>query len=281
MVEMMELMAILKRNDPNTLIIGDEICRGTEEKSANIIVCYMLETLAKSNSSFITATHLHKLATLKSVKNIDRVKAKHLKITYDQTNETLIYDRHLSDGQGDSFYGLQVAKFLMKDKQFNERTAEISLEYENVVKDKQSKYNPDVYLNCCEICKSKEKLESHHIVWQKDFDSDNINKKKFSLQKNDASNLVILCQTCHDKVDRDEIKINGWLETSNGRKFDYEINNSIIVKKTKYTNELKEYIRNLKSIVNGDHKMAIIKIKEEFNTKVSSKSILNIWNYLD
>jgi len=38
MVEMMELMAILKRNDCNTLVLGDEICRGTEEKSANIIV---------------------------------------------------------------------------------------------------------------------------------------------------------------------------------------------------------------------------------------------------
>ena len=103
------------------------------------------------------------------MKNIDRVKAKHLKITYDQINETLIYDRHLSDGQGDSFYGLQVAKFLMKDKHFNERTAEISLEYENIVKDKPSKYNTDVYLHCCEICKSKEKLECflqnqvHHL----------------------------------------------------------------------------------------------------------------------
>ena len=278
MVEMMELLTILKRNDSNTLIIGDEICRGTEEKSANVIVCYMLETLSKSNSSFITATHLHKLATLKSVKNIDRVKAKHLKITYDQINETLIYDRHLSDGQGDSFYGLQVAKFLMKDKHFNERTAEISLEYENIIKDKPSKYNPDVYLNCCEICKSKEKLESHHIVWQKEFDSDNINKKKFSLQKNDSSNLVVLCQSCHDKVDCDEIIVKGWVETSNGRKFDYQVNNSVILKKTKYTDELKEYIRELKSSVNGDQRMAIIKIKEKFNTKVSSKSILNLWS---
>jgi len=278
MVEMMELMAILKRNDANTLIIGDEICRGTEEKSANIMVCYMLETLSKSKSSFITATHLHKLSTLKSVKNLEQVKAKHLKITYDQTNETLVYERHLSNGQGDSFYGLQVAKFLMKDKVFNERTAEISLEYENIVKDKTSKYNSDVYLNSCEICKSKDKLESHHIVWQKDFDSENINKKKLSLQKNDASNLVVLCQECHDKVDCDEINIKGWIETSNGRKFDYEINNSIITKKTKYTNELIQYITELKSIVNGDQKMAIIKIKESFNTKVSSKSILNIWN---
>ena len=102
-----------------TLVIGDEICRGTEEKSANIIVAYMLETLSKSNSSFITATHLHKVASLETVKKLENVKAKHLKITYDPENEQLIYDRHLSDGQGESFYGLMVAKFLMKDKVFN------------------------------------------------------------------------------------------------------------------------------------------------------------------
>ena len=277
MVEMMELMAILKRNNSNTLIIGDEICRGTEEKSANIIVCYMLETLAKSNSSFITATHLHKLATMDSVKNIDRVKAKHLKITYDQINETLIYDRQLANGQGESFYGLQVAKFLMKDKKFNERTGEILQEYDNIIKDKTSKYNSDIYVNHCEICKCKGKLESHHIVWQKDFDSNNINKHKLSLQKNDPSNIVILCQTCHDNVDRDEIKINGWVDTSNGRKFDYEVNN-IVVKKKKYTDELVNFINELKNIVNSDQKMAIIKIKEKFDIKVSSKSILKIWN---
>jgi hypothetical protein len=36
---------------------------------------------------------------------------------------------------------------------------------------KVRKYNPDVYLHECEICKCKEKLESHHIKWQKDFNS--------------------------------------------------------------------------------------------------------------
>ena len=39
--------------------------------------------------------------------------------------------------------------------------------------------------------------------------------------------------------------------------------NNIIIKKTKYTEELIQYITDLKSIVNGDQKMAIIKIKEK------------------
>ena len=80
MVEMLELTAILKRNNNHTLVIGDEICRGTEEKSANIIVSYMLKTLSEAKSSFITATHLHKIVTLPTVQKLERVKAKHLSL---------------------------------------------------------------------------------------------------------------------------------------------------------------------------------------------------------
>ena len=271
MVEMMDVMAILKRNNEHTLVIGDEICKGTEEKSANIIVCYMLETLAKSNTSFITATHLHKIANMESVKNISLVKCKHLKITYDENNDMLIYDRNLLDGQGDTFYGLQVAKYLMKDKHFNERTNEILKEYDNITI-KQSRYNKDLYIEKCYICNSTQQLETHHIIWQKEFN----NNSKIFLHKNDKSNLVVLCQCCHDKVDRNEIIINGWKETTIGIKLDYNINEEII-KKSKYTDEFKLYIKNLKLITN-DLVLARIKIKEEYNIKVSKSSIQAIWD---
>jgi DNA mismatch repair protein MutS len=299
MVEMTELMAILKRNDNKSLIIGDEICRGTEEKSANIIVCYMLETLAKSSSSFITATHLHQIALMDSVTSLARVKSKHLKISYDQINDTLIYDRHLSDGPGETFYGLQVAKFLMKDKNFNERTNEILKEYDDIHVNTQSrlcslqnvqnvqnlqnlhklstsKYNSLVYLNCCEICKVTTQLETHHIVWQKDFNDANINNNKFYLQKNDSANLVTLCTKCHDKVDKNEIIVNGWINTSDGRKFDYEIIESP-VKKSKYSEELIRFVKSIKSKVKSDDKIAIIQIKEKYNKKLTSKMVHNIW----
>jgi DNA mismatch repair protein MutS len=273
MVEMMDLMAILKRNNKHTLVIGDEICKGTEEKSANIIVCYMLETLAISDTSFITATHLHKIANMESVKNINRVKCKHLKITYDETNDMLIYNRNLLDGQGDTFYGLQVAKYLMKDKHFNDRTTEILKEYDNISEIKQSKYNKHVYVENCYICNRTDKLETHHIIWQKDF---NNNKANIYLHKNDKSNLVVLCECCHDKVDRSEIIINGWMETTIGRKLDYYIN-EVNKKKSKYTEEFKLYIKNLKTITN-DLTLARIKIKDEYDIKVSKSSIQSIWD---
>jgi len=277
MVEMMELMAILKRNNANTLVIGDEICRGTEEKSANIIVCYMLEKLSNSKSSFITATHLHKIATMDTVKKIKNIKCKHLKLSYDSTSDILIYDRELMDGQGETFYGLQVAKYLMKDNIFNKRTQEILTEYDNN-EIKISKYNNKLYLDKCEICKNNDNriLETHHIVWQKEFDKNNINNNKFYLQKNDKCNLVTLCNKCHDRVDKNEIIIKGWTETSNGIIFEYnEIDN--VEKKTKYSTELLNYIYKLKTRLNGDEKMARIRVKEKFNKRISTKTILILW----
>jgi len=272
MVEMMELTSILKRNNNSTLVIGDEICRGTEEKSANIIVSYMLETLSKSNSSFITATHLHKVANMECVKKLDRVKAKHLKITYDPENEQLIYDRSLSDGQGDTFYGLTVAKYLMKDSLFTKRTGEILKEYDELESPKKSNYNDDFMLEC-HICKSKKNLESHHIIPQKDFLKDKIN----FIQKDNYSNLVTLCELCHDKIDTNELVINGWLNTTNGRKLDFTLQEK--VKNNKHSIEMVDYIKKLKEL--KDPKMAIIKIKEKFDKKVSTLTIQKYWKTIE
>jgi len=275
MVEMIELTSILKRNNSNTLVIGDEICRGTETASANIIVAYMIKILSEKNTTFITATHLHELVNLDTIKNIKNVKAKHIKLSYDDINDELIYDRILSDGSGPNFYGLQVAKYLMKDKIFNDKTSSILEEYNNLTI-KQSKYNSDIYMIKCEICNLKENLESHHIEFQKDFDLNKIHNKKLHYQKDASYNLVTLCSKCHDQIDRNKIIINGWKETSNGKELDYYLNDKI-EKKTKYDDEIISYIKNLK-LENIDIKFAKIKIKEKFNKKMSDKTIIHIWS---
>jgi DNA mismatch repair protein MutS len=285
MVELMDITNILKRNDSNTLVIGDEICKGTEEKSANIIVCYMLEKLNNNNCSFITATHLHKIGNLKSVKKLERVKSKHLKITYDNKNDKLIYNRELLDGQGESFYGLQVAKYIMHDNDFNNRTNEILLEYENI-NIKQSNYNKEVYLEECNICKSKEKLETHHIIWQKDFNENEINKNKFHIIKNNKYNLVVLCMSCHDKIDRNDIIINKWIDTSEGRILDYyiccELMKKILEKyDDKYDKliEFKDKIKNkIIKLKNQDIKYIKNYIYDKYNLKLSDKYILSIFS---
>ncbi len=220
MVEMIELMAILKRHNNSTLVIADEICRGTEEKSANIIVAYMLETLSKSNSSFITATHLHSIADLPSVKSIKGIKTMHISVSYDEVKDMLIYSRELKEGQGDKYYGVMVAKYMMRNDEFNVRTKELEYEYDNY-HIKHSNYNKDVFMFECHICKSKNHLESHHINFQKDCDDVKVIKKPH-IKKNAKYNLVILCSKCHDKIDRNEIIVKGWIKTSNGIMLDYQ-----------------------------------------------------------
>lgn len=274
MVELIELTSILKRNNANTLVIADEVCKGSEHKSSTIMVAYMLKTLCESNTSFITASHLHELVNLPVVKSLNNLKIKHIKLSYDECNDKLIYDRVLSDGSGPNFYGLQVAKYLMKDTKFNEITNKILEEYDNS-SIKQSKYNSENLLIECHICKNKNNLETHHIVFQKDFDDKKINKNKLHLQKDSNYNLVTLCQSCHDEVDRQKIIINGWVETSSGRCLDY-IFKKEIYKKTKYDDEMINYIKSLKLETN-DPKFARIKIKEQFNKKVSSETIINYW----
>ena len=98
------------------------------------------------------------------------------------------------------------------------------------------------------------------------------------MQKDSNYNLVTLCQSCHDNVDRNNIIINGWIETTNGRLLDY-LYSDILIKKNKYSDDLVNYIKELKLDTN-DPKFARIKIKEKFNKKISSKSIINYWTNL-
>ena len=271
MVEMVELMSILKRNDKNTLVLGDEICRGTEEKSANIIVAYMLETLQESKSTFITATHLHMISELPTVQKLERVKAMHLKVNYDDQNETLIYSRELVDGQGDKYYGVQVAKYLMKNDNFNKRTKELELEFEKI-NVKQSTYNKKNWKDCCAICESKNNLETHHINFQKDCKS-NLVIDKPHIKKNNNYNLVTLCTSCHDKVDVDLIVIDGWLDTTDGRKLDYHFNDKKSNNK-KYKNIDIDVINKFKGKTLKEAKMLLKNNKIEISTNTISK----IWN---
>ena len=73
----------------------------------------------------------------------------------------------------------------------------------------------------CYICESQEKLEAHHINFQKDFKqtiNGLINEKKRHLLKDDKANLVVLCGVCHDKLHNNEFKIKGLTKTSSGVK---------------------------------------------------------------
>jgi len=229
-VEMTELDTIMRRTGKNSLVLSDELCRGTETDSAMIIVLGMIEKLVKSRTSFISATHLHELSQMDRIKNKKSVGIYHIHIDYDNVNHKLIYTRELREGPGLNFYGLLVAKCIIQDNDFIKYTDEIKKEImgdTSIVSKKSSNYNSKVYMTECEVCHKKPKvgekpLETHHIREQYKA----INNIVDGINKNEERNLVVLCTKCHDMTERyiNGVKINiiGYIETTLGKELNYE-----------------------------------------------------------
>lgn len=234
-LEMVELNSILKRSDEMTLVIGDEVCRGTEHISGNGIVAATLLHLSEVGSSFVFATHLHELMELEEIRQTENIKAFHLSVEHDEKSDRLVYDRLLKPGSGERIYGITVAKYIIKDEKFIKKALEIKniltdREKDSVVvSTKKSRYNSELLMDRCTLCGVREgekkngksakssMLETHHINHQKDC-VDGFVKDKPHIQKNQIFNLVVLCQQCHDKIHCKDIEIEGIKMTSNGRK---------------------------------------------------------------
>jgi DNA mismatch repair protein MutS len=226
-LEMLELKAILRRSGPYTMVIGDEICRGTEHISGNAIVATTIIELEKSSSTFIFATHLHEIAKMDRIKKLAKVKSFHISVEYDQQTDSLIYDRKLKDGDGDTIYGITVARYILNDKNFISTALEIKDEitktHNSLISGKTSKYNKDLLIHECQICHKKDttgfisELQTHHINFQKDCEN-GFAKNKQHIRKNDKANLIVICAECHDKVHHDNLDIKGYVMTSKGKK---------------------------------------------------------------
>ena len=213
-LEMMEINAILKRANRTTLVIGDEVCRGTEHISGNAIVATTILKLVEKKATFIFATHLHELINLTDIKKLTNVKAYHLAVRHDVEKDMLIYDRQLQPGSGEQIYGIIVAKYIIHDRDFIDMANKIKNELmntsESIIPNKQSRYNKEVYVSECYICKKTEELETHHIKHQKDCHK-GFSIEKPHIKKNQVSNLVVLCDNCHDDVHSNKIKLDKYV----------------------------------------------------------------------
>ena len=216
-VEMVELNSILKRSNESTLVIGDEVCRGTEYISGNAIVSATVLKLSDIGSTFVFATHLHELVEIDEIIEREDIKAFHLTVDHDVKNDKLIYDRELKPGSGERIYGITVAKYIIKDSDFIEKALSIKNKLLNrdnsspVISTKTSRYNSKLLVDKCGMCgkrgldSKQTNLETHHINHQKDCDNNGFVKNKPHIKKNALYNLVVLCNTCHDKIHIDDI----------------------------------------------------------------------------
>lgn len=215
--EIIELRNILQRADANSLVIGDELCSGTESISALSIVSAGVVTLSKKLTSFVFATHLHDLVNIDDITELKNVKTCHLSVTYDEEKKALVYDRKLKEGNGSTLYGIEVCKSLDLDKGFLDLANSIRHKLMNTsMTPKKSIYNSQMYTNMneCSVCGTHDSQEVHHIQEQHKSDKDGYIS---TFHKNSLFNLVSLCGKCHDAVHNGKIYINGFVQTSNGR----------------------------------------------------------------
>ena len=256
-VEMSELRGILKRADKNSLVLGDELCSGTETTSALSIVSAGLKTLSDLKCSFVFTSHLHQLMDIHLVKSIQTLKIYHLKIEYDSEKDLLIYKRKLEEGSGPAIYGLEVCRALDLGSEFISLARKIQMEITNtsdtLVNDKLSNYNSDIVMDICQICLDKSE-HTHHIKEQNEADSNGIIDHH---HKNITHNLVPLCEPCHHKVHNENLRIYGYIQTSDGIKLNYEyidIKNDHINTKKKFSKKDLEIILQYKDDID-DKKM--------------------------
>jgi DNA mismatch repair protein MutS len=198
-VEMSELRTILNLSDSNSLVLGDELCSGTETESALSIFVSGLEHLDRMKSSFIFATHFHEVVSYSEIKCMQNLRLKHLEVVYDNEQDCLIYDRKLKDGSGPRIYGLEVCKSLHMNIDFINNAFKIRAKYFNsspsFLNSNNTRYNAKKIRGVCEICKERPGSEIHHLQFQEQAD-----EKGFigNFHKNHKANLVSICEICHN-----------------------------------------------------------------------------------
>ncbi len=200
-VEMSELRIILNTADENSLILGDELCSGTEIDSGISIFVSGLQELYHMKVTAIFATHIHEIVDYEEIENMETLLIKHMEVQYDDKNDKLIYNRKLKDGPGSCMYGLEVCKSLHLPDKFLKNAYDIRRKYKkeerSVLEQKPSHFNRKKIMGNCELCKKKYGSEVHHLKHQENADENNIIG---TFHKNHPANLLTLCEDCHHKI---------------------------------------------------------------------------------
>ncbi len=148
MVEMNEVANIIKNATPDSLLILDEIGRGTSTFDGMSIARAVLEYVSdkrKLGAKTLFATHYHELAVMEEL--LDGVK--NYNIAVKKSGENITFLRRIVLGGADKSYGIEVARLAGIPEWVIKRAKEIQREYENgtgenlnVVKKKQPKQPP-------------------------------------------------------------------------------------------------------------------------------------------
>jgi DNA mismatch repair protein MutS len=221
-VEMMGLGVILCRAGPHTLVVCDEVTKGTEVLSGTAIFVATVRTLRLRGARFLFSTHLHGAAAF--LEQDPGLQICHLAVQVDGDG-TVIFERQLKQGPGPSLYGLEIAQAVLSDPDFLRAADQIRdslLDPETATPTatpRRSRYNTRKLVSKCELCGYRPvkhtdcPLDTHHLRPR----SEALPGARFSdgERLNALNNLAALCKECHDKVHKENQFLN-YVNTSKG-----------------------------------------------------------------
>ena len=137
MVEMMEVATILKNATEKSLVILDEIGRGTSTYDGLSIAWAVAEQISKIRAKTLFATHYHELTGLEE--KLEGTKNYHIAVM--EKGEDVIFLRKIVEGGTDESYGVHVAKLAGVPREVTKRANEIlrTLEKKSILRDEKPK----------------------------------------------------------------------------------------------------------------------------------------------
>ncbi len=122
MVEMKEMSNIIKYATSNSLLVLDEIGRGTSTFDGLSLAWAIVEYISKNiKAKTLFATHYHELTELE--KKLDNLI--NMKVDIKETNDSIIFLRKITRGSTDKSYGIEVAELAGMPKALIKRAKSI------------------------------------------------------------------------------------------------------------------------------------------------------------
>ncbi len=144
MVEMMEASRAIRFATKNSLILFDELGRGTATFDGMSLAEAILEYIAsKIRCKTLFSTHYHELTDME--KNLSNLKNKHVSAVEEAGNITFLHK--VKDGSVDKSYGINVAKLAGLPDEVIERADSILKVYEGKEKKKDNYIQTSIPLN--------------------------------------------------------------------------------------------------------------------------------------
>jgi len=139
LVEMSEVAAILHHATPSSLVLLDEVGRGTATFDGLSIAWAVVEHLQKNTRArTLFATHYHELTELADL--LPAVKNVHVSVK--ETPNEIIFLRRVEPGSADKSYGIEVARLAGLPKSVIERAREVLKRHEQSEHDLSETLSP-------------------------------------------------------------------------------------------------------------------------------------------